>query len=172
MCVWFILVLSTTVVLRARSLHRAAGVFSTTILKTKESRVLSHLKLPRCREASIEPRAFIWDRSPRNGAVAPETKINRTRISPRVTFANGSENLQWIQFLSEVNFSHKISGMLEYRNGLRALYIGMMIKPTGRYESFGISTPFNKAIASSQQRDAWALKFQIINLQAGLMPWC
>ena len=38
-------------------------------------------------------------------------------------------------------FFHRNSGMLEYRNGLRALLIGMISKPTGMYASLGMLTP-------------------------------
>ena len=45
------------------------------------------------------------------------------------------------------------SGKSEYKNGLRALLIGITINPTGKYESVGMCTPGKniKVVANAKE---------------------
>ena len=45
-----------------------------------------------------------------------------------------------------------ISGKFEYKNGLRALLIGITINPIGKYESFGMFTPGKKVKVANMNK--------------------
>ena len=68
--------LITATVLSARphdslvSVRRVHAVFSAAGFRAQESRVLRHVKPPRCGEASRKPRALNLDRAQANGALA------------------------------------------------------------------------------------------------------
>lgn len=51
------------------------------------------------------------------------------------------ENVLLIRLSEVLVFMHIMSGIAEYRNGFNALLIGMMIRPIGKYESRGTSSP-------------------------------
>ena len=53
----------------------------------------------------------------------------------------GRQHFEEIHVSAGRSFSHKTSGNDEYKNGLRALFMGIMIRPTGRYASLWILTP-------------------------------
>ena len=50
------------------------------------------------------------------------------------------------------------SGKSEYKNGLRALLIGITINPTGKYESFGMSTPGKNVKVANIKKTSFRIK--------------
>ena len=60
------------------------------------------------------------------------------------------------------------SGKSEYKNGLRALLIGMTINPTGKYESVGMATPGKNVKVANTKENFSQDKHE--NLRAEGMP--
>ena len=60
------------------------------------------------------------------------------------------------------------SGKSEYKNGLRALLIGIIINPTGKYESVGMCTP-GKNVKVAKRKENFS-QDKIKNLKAAGMP--
>ena len=75
--------------------------------------------------------------------------------SPRSKCTRGAQHLLWKKLLAGSSLFQIMSGRSEYKKGFKALLMGMMISPTGKYESVGISNPelTNKKV--SDRKNFW-----------------